>query len=178
MRPDVRSRADVRAPFVRPGIGSPSRAPVGSTADPRDDRPRSNDARRRRGDVRRSITGRRITVAPGGEPLVGPSVAVARLEDPRPGVPPAPLGLPGEAIGYRPVEGYMPSEGSPPGTPAASLRGARTDGTIERDAAIAERDIGVIPDHEMIEDLDVEQTPGSEGLGRQVEVVRTRGRVA
>src|SRR6266550_3339458 len=49
---------------------------------------------------------------------------------------------------------------------------------VERDAAVAQRDPGVMADDEVVEQIDVEQAACSEGLGRQVEVVRRRRRVA
>jgi hypothetical protein len=42
----------------------------------------------------------------------------------------------------------------------------------ERHAPLAQRDEGVVADHEVIEQLDVEQAAGSECLRGQVEVVR------
>ena len=49
---------------------------------------------------------------------------------------------------------------------------------VERDAAVAQRDVGVVADDEVVEQLDVEQAAGGERLGGQVEVVRRRRRVA
>jgi hypothetical protein len=43
---------------------------------------------------------------------------------------------------------------------------------VERDAAIAEGDPGVVTDDEVIEEVDVEQSPCGERFCRQVEVVR------
>ena len=49
---------------------------------------------------------------------------------------------------------------------------------VERDAAIAERHERRVPDHDVVEQVDVEEPPGGERLGRQVEVVRAGRRVA
>ena len=43
---------------------------------------------------------------------------------------------------------------------------------VERDAAVPERDVGVVPDDEVVEQLDVEQAAGRQRLGGEVEVVR------
>jgi hypothetical protein len=42
----------------------------------------------------------------------------------------------------------------------------------EGDAAFAERDEGVVADHEVVEQLDIEQAAGRQRLGGQVQVVR------
>jgi hypothetical protein len=46
------------------------------------------------------------------------------------------------------------------------------------DAAIAQRDPRVVTDDEMVEQVDVEETPRCQCLGRQVEIVGRRRRVA
>ena len=51
-------------------------------------------------------------------------------------------------------------------------------GPVERDTAIAERHERRVPDHDMVEQVDVEQAPGGERLRRQVQVVRAGGRIA
>jgi hypothetical protein len=56
------------------------------------------------------------------------------------------------------------------GAPAGRVEGWRTP--------IAERDERVVADHEMVEQLDVQETARSERLGREVEVVRAGCRVA
>src|SRR5258706_7446354 len=49
---------------------------------------------------------------------------------------------------------------------------------IERDPAIPQRGVGVVPDHEVVEDVNVEEAPSGQRLGRQVQVVRRWRRVA
>ena len=49
---------------------------------------------------------------------------------------------------------------------------------IERDAAVAERDIGIVADHQVVEDIDVEQAAGGQRLRGQVEIVGRWRRVA
>ena len=49
---------------------------------------------------------------------------------------------------------------------------------VEGDAAVAQRHVGVVADDEVVEQADVEQPAGGEGLGRQVQVVGRRRRVA
>ena len=51
-------------------------------------------------------------------------------------------------------------------------------GPVERHAAVAQRDVRVVADDQVIEQLDVEEPPRRERLGRQVEVVRGGCRVA
>ena len=62
----------------------------------------------------------------------------------------------------------------------STRRGAEagTARPIERDSAIAERHERRVPDHDMVEQVDVEQAPGGERLRRQVQVVRAGGRIA
>ena len=53
-----------------------------------------------------------------------------------------------------------------------SVCGARPDrGPVERHAAITQRDIRVVPDDEVVEQLDVEKAPGRQRLGGQVQVI-------
>ena len=51
-------------------------------------------------------------------------------------------------------------------------------GPVEGHAPVAQRDVRVVADDQVVEQLDVEQTARGEGLGRQVEVVRGGRRVA
>ena len=55
---------------------------------------------------------------------------------------------------------------------AYARRPARRRRPIEGDAAVAQRDVGVVADHEVVEQVDVEQPAGGERLGGQVQVVR------
>jgi hypothetical protein len=61
---------------------------------------------------------------------------------------------------------------SRPGSGPGRRSAGATLRAVEGDAAIAQRDPGVVADHEMVEQVDVEQAAGGEGLGGQVEVVR------
>ena len=73
-----------------------------------------------------------------------------------------------------PVDGRVrPRSG---GQSAAALRRRRR--SIEGDAAVAQRDVRVVADDEVVEQADVEQPAGGERLGGQVQVVRRRRRVA
>ena len=58
---------------------------------------------------------------------------------------------------------------SPPG--AFSPRPAPPPRPVERDAAVAQRDVRVVADDEVVEELDVEQPAGGQGLGGEVQVV-------
>ena len=48
---------------------------------------------------------------------------------------------------------------------------------FERDPAVAQAQPRPVADDEVVEDGDVEQAPGRDGLGGEMEVVRARGRV-
>jgi hypothetical protein len=50
--------------------------------------------------------------------------------------------------------------------------GSRGRRPIEGDAAVAERDVRIVADHEVVEQGDVQQASGGEGLGGEVQVVR------
>jgi hypothetical protein len=48
--------------------------------------------------------------------------------------------------------------------------------SVEDDPTVAQRDVGIVTDDEMVEQVDVEKTAGGERLGGQVQVVgRGRG---
>src|SRR6185436_10034042 len=61
---------------------------------------------------------------------------------------------------------------------ASGGRGRTVAGAVERHAPVPQRDIGVVADDEVVEDVDVEEAARGEGLGGEVEVVRRRRRVA
>src|SRR6476646_7916261 len=76
--------------------------------------------------------------------------------------------------------------GGQPGQYTRSLRRDRRSvgpagvdlGPVERHAAVAQRDVRVVADDQVIEQLDVEKPPRGKCLGRQVKVIRGGGRVA
>jgi hypothetical protein len=45
-------------------------------------------------------------------------------------------------------------------------------GPVEGDPPVAQRDIGIVADDQVVEQVDVQQPPGRQRLGREVEVVR------
>jgi hypothetical protein len=65
--------------------------------------------------------------------------------------------------------------GALPGRPLLGRGGATPEPgprPVEGHAAVAQADPGVVADDDMVEQLDVEEPAGGEGLGREVEVVR------
>ena len=72
------------------------------------------------------------------------------------------------------------SGGAPAASPARPVqrRARRGAGPVEGDAAVAQRDVGVVADDEVVEQVDVQQPAGGQRLGGQVQVVRRRRRVA
>ena len=81
---------------------------------------------------------------------------------------------PGRAGSPRSIPG-RPWRGRRAAQSAARARVARP---VERHAPVAQRDVRVVADDEVVEQLDVEQPAGRQRLGGQVEVVRRRRRVA
>jgi hypothetical protein len=43
---------------------------------------------------------------------------------------------------------------------------------VESHASVSKGDVGIVPDDEMIKELDVQQSTGRQGLSREVEVIR------
>ena len=74
------------------------------------------------------------------------------------------IGSGSSTLGPRPTEGELLVGG-----PGARPR------PIEGNAPVAQRHVRVVADHQVVEQLDVEQAARGECLGRQVQVVR-RGR--
>ena len=51
-------------------------------------------------------------------------------------------------------------------------------GSVEGNAPVAQRDVGVVADDEVVEQVDVEQATRRQGLGGEMEIVRLRRRIA
>ena len=86
-----------------------------------------------------------------------------------------------EAIGSERASGQRRSLTRPTGSfrdSAESRPGRARPGAVEGHAAVAQRHPGVVADHHVVEDVDVEQPPGGDRLGGEVEVVGARRRVA
>ncbi len=43
--------------------------------------------------------------------------------------------------------------------------------SVERDASIPQRDVGVVADHQVVQQADIQEAPGGQCLGRQVKVI-------
>ncbi len=99
--------------------------------------------------------------SPGGSPAAG-----------------APLRLGARGRRVRPMRaaaGVYPGGGARPGTVAPLLRGGRPaarGAAVEGHTAVPQGDEGVVADHDVVQQLDVEEPSGCQGLRGQVEVVR------
>jgi hypothetical protein len=62
---------------------------------------------------------------------------------------------------------------------ASSTSGrGRATRTVKHDAAIAERDVDIVTDDEVVENLNIEEAARGDGFGREMQIVGTRRRVA
>src|SRR3954453_16903371 len=62
--------------------------------------------------------------------------------------------------------------------PGRSSGGAAWTESVERHAPVAERDPGVVADHDVVQDVEVQEPSRGDRLGGEVEILRRRRRVA